>query len=494
MKSKAIGRRRFIGKVAAATAGVAASGLMPVSGKAMASAGNAMPAAGKAMTSAGNTMPAAGKPVLQNGSTVKGEILSPMQDENRSVSIFEKYTDHTGFRRERHEVCTAQSDFSESHNVCYSDDNGRTWGPWSDVYAESYELVGDQGQHERTFYNFNADIFNPVHRHYVSVGMERIFTNGHHEAYGKFWGNAEASFCDHCYLCVRNEGSDVSKPYLIKFEEGSEYNPENPLDANYYHKNFAYFGKPWVMKNGDVIFAIAPLVSTCCRMLGIDVNEIFPSAPQILHGLIVGRGKWNGERYDLTFSRPVVISDLKSSRGVDEPLIAELNSGRILVVFRGSNVQSKNWKTRIEPGTPGHKWYCYSDDGGKTFTDPVPWHFDNGEVIYSSATISYFLRAAKNGKLYWFGNITDHNVNGNYPRYPLQIVEVDETWGTAKHDTLTVIDTRREGESEMVQLSNFVLLDDRETGDIECYLTKIGTLGAQAVWRAAAWKYRIHLE
>ena len=439
-------------------------------------------------------------PIVMGGNdnpiSVTGEIISPMQDVNRYVSISEKYTDHAGFRRARYESSTGQSDFSESNKVCYSDYNGRTWGPWTDIYAETYERIGDQDQHERTFHSFAADIYNPVHRHYVGVGMERIFANGHKEAFRKFWGEAALGFSDHCYLLVRKLGADVSIPHLIKFEEGSEYNPANPLDENYFYKNVAYFGRPWVMKNGDVIFAIAPKVSTLCRMLGIDVKEIFPSAPQILNGLIVGRGKWNGENYDLRFSRPVVISDLKSSRGVDEPLIAELNSGRILVVFRGSNVQSKNWNTRIEPGTPGHKWYCYSDDGGKTFTDPVPWHFDNGEVIYSSATISYFLRASKNGKLYWFGNITDHNVNGNYPRYPLQLAEVDETYGTAKRNTLTVIDTRREGESEFIQLSNFALLDDRETGDIECYLTKIGTIGNQRDnrWRGAAWKYRIHLE
>ena len=304
-----------------------------------------------------------------------------------------------------------------------------------------------------------------------------------------------------------NEGpSLLKKDQFRAFERGFEKlddevfvcfnDPADPVNENYFYRNVAYFSKPWILKNGDVVFPIAPMVSTCCRILGIDPKEIFPSAPQILNGLIVGRGKWNGEKYDLTFSRPVVISDLKSSRGINEPMIAELNSGRLLVVFRGSNVRAANWNTRIEPGTPGHKWYCYSDDGGKTFTDPVPWHFDNGEVIYSSATISYFLRSSKNGKLYWIGNITDHNVNGNHPRYPLQIVEVDETYGTAKRNSLTVIDTRREGESDAVQLSNFFLLDDRETGDIECYLTKIGTLGSQGdrVYRGAAWKYRIRLE
>ncbi|MDD4109145.1 MAG: sialidase family protein, partial [Prolixibacteraceae bacterium] len=140
-----------------------------------------------------------------------------------------------------------------------------------------------------------------------------------------------------------------------------------------------------------------------------------------MNGLIIVRGKFSESRgvYDLSFSRPVVISDRRSSRGVNEPDVVMLPSGRILAVFRGSNVESKNWNTRIEPGTPAHKWYCYSDDNGKTFTDPVPWHFDDREVFYSSSSIHTFLKSIKNGKIYWIGNISDHNTSGNHPRYPL---------------------------------------------------------------------------
>ena len=466
-------RRHFIGRVSAAAAGIAALKFQPVFG---------------------SSEDRADQSSVSGEISVKGEILSPMQDENRYLTICDKYTDHTGLRRKRHELTYSDDDFNEKDRICYSNDNGRTWGPWEDVYHNTYERIGPNGEHERTCHEFTADIYNPVHHHYISIGMERIFAYGHKNALANYWSGKEA-LSDHCYLCVRKEGTEVSIPHFIKFEEGGEYNPDNPLDENYFYKNLAYFSKPYVMKTGDIIFPITPTVSACCRLLDRDAKEIFPSAPHIMTGLIVVRGKWNGEKYDLTFSRPVIISDLKSSRGIDEPTIAELNSGRILVVFRGSNQQSSGWNSRIEPGTPGHKWYCYSDDGGKTFTEPVPWHFDNGEVIYSSATVSHFLRSAKNGKLYWFGNITGYPINGNSPRYPLQVVEVNETYGTAKRNTLTVIDTRREGESEYVQLSNFALLDDRETGDIECYLTKICTLGMEAdrLWKGAAWKYRIQL-
>ena len=107
--------------------------------------------------------------------------------------------------------------------------------------------------------------------------------------------------------------------------------------------------------------------------------------------------------------------------------MAELTSGRIIVAIRGSNVQSPAWKTRIDPCAPGFKWYCCSDDGGRTFSPIMPWVFDTREVVYSSATLSTFFRSTKNGRLYWIGNVTDpQKTYGNYPRYPLHICEVDE--------------------------------------------------------------------
>ncbi|MBO3841815.1 MAG: hypothetical protein FGF48_05300 [Candidatus Brockarchaeota archaeon] len=79
-------------------------------------------------------------------------------------------------------------------------------------------------------------------------------------------------------------------------------------------------------------------------MLDVEVNDVFPSCPQIMHGLIVFRGTWNkvDEKYSLIPSKPVVISDLKSSRGVGEPTIIVLKSRRIVAAFRGSNMMSRN--------------------------------------------------------------------------------------------------------------------------------------------------------
>lgn len=402
---------------------------------------------------------------------VSRELYVKAPDKHTSEGRTQDYVNSTGLRRVERKTLTGESDWFVDLYERYSDDNGRTWGEWSNVYSRNFE---SQGEDELTLY-YGIEAYNPKFKHIVSAGMRRVFIEGHRKAYEKYWGSAEAGFFDHSVVLIKKDDSEQRLIELIKYEDGGDFNPDNWRDPAYIHNNRASFGNGVdVLADGEIIFSVTPSLFYCCRVLGLEIGEVFPSCPDIQFGLMIVRGKYNPvrENYDLSFSRPVVISDLKSSRGVDEPIAVMLPTGRILAVFRGSNVQSKNWNTRIGSGAPAHKWYCYSDDGGKTFTDPVPWHFDNREVFYSSAAISAFIRSIKNDKIYWIGNISDHTAYGNHPRYPLVMAEVNEH-GLLIKDTLTTIDTREEGDSEKVQLSNFHFLQDREMGTIELYLNKI---------------------
>ena len=130
----------------------------------------------------------------------------------------------------------------------------------------------------------------------------------------------------------------------------------------------------------------------------------------------------------------------------------------------------------------------------------MPWHFDTREVVYSPASIHAFFRSTKNGRLYWIGNIIDPKLlepSGSNPRWPLQICEVNEEYGYLIKDTLTLIDTRREGDTFWLELSNFNLLEDRETLDLELRLTKEGQRTVdfdKYDWYTEAWKYTIRFE
>ncbi len=404
--------------------------------------------------------------------SVKGECTVRCEDHTESFRRW--YADGAGLGLfELHSV-SSESDFSNGRWLRESPDNGRSWSEPVNVYEDGFERF--PGGDEILRHSFEPDIYDPASGNLVTCGMLRYFIGGHEEAYRRLWNEAGDDVRDHCYLIYRRPDGTTGCQ-LAAYEKDISPEDEKRYSKEYLDHNLAYFSHIHHAKNGDLLFPLAADVRVCCRMLGIPVEEIAPSCPQILRGVLLVRARWNAGtgRYELSYSRPVVISDRLSSRGVCEPCVTQLESGRILIVFRGSNWYSEKWNMRIEPGTPGFKWYTFSDDGGLTFSPAMPWHFDTREVIYSSATISDFFRSSKTGKTYWIGNITDpEKTDGNFPRYPLVIAEVDEKWGTLKKDTLTVIDTRRDGESDKLQLSNFTLLENRETLELELRLTKLG--------------------
>jgi len=421
---------------------------------------------------------------------ITSECIAPADHTSGALQFIRQYTHPQGLACWQRKEVAHESDYVNGVFVRTSPDNGRTWGEWEEEAREETSVM--YGNDERIF--STLEVWNPVHEHYVGTVFTRYFLNGHKEAYSYLWHSTERHCFDHQYTSIRF--ADEEKPHsveLLRYEDGDDFDPNNPRNMNHLLKNNGFLNDTIVLKNGDIAVPVGATVETGCRIAGLDVNTVFPTCPGIHRCVIVARGTFNKEsgKYDFTFSNPIILSDLRSSRGIDEPRLAELESGRLLLVMRGSNLQYKPWNTRIEKGTPSFKWYAYSDDGGKTFTTAEPWHFDDGEVIYSSATCSSFIRSSKNGKLYWIGNITDHTAYANWPRFPLNIVEIDEKLGVPKKESLTVIDTRREGETEKVQLSNFTLLEDRETGIIEVSLCKFGQFDERDTYFCESWQYNI---
>ena len=71
------------------------------------------------------------------------------------------------------------------------------------------------------------------------------------------------------------------------------------------------------------------------------------------------------------------------------------------------------------------------------------------------------------------------------------MAEVDDTTGFLKKAGLTVIDDRDPAvDAEKMQLSNFSLLEDRETKQIELYVPKLGA-NRDDKWRSDAYRYLI---
>ena len=120
--------------------------------------------------------------------------------------------------------------------------------------------------------------------------------------------------------------------------------------------------------------------------------------------------------------------------------------------------------------------------------------FDTGEACNSPASISKTFRHARTGWLYFVGNITPGPTKGNGPRYPLYVAQIDERTATIRRDTMTLIDDRDpDRDSEHLQLSNFCILQDRESDDVEIYLARLGCKGGtpDVVFEADAFRYTL---
>ncbi len=172
-------------------------------------------------------------------------------------------------------------------------------------------------------------------------------------------------------------------------------------------------------------------------------------------------GRWiEGGRLEWEISERIQADPTRTTRGVIEPTLAEMPDGRILCVMRGSNGGSKDREFAL----PSHKWFSISADGGRRWSEPRPWMYEDGTAFFSPSSMSQLLTHSS-GRVFWLGNISPTNCRGNTPRWPLVIGEVDPKSLLLKKESVLVLDTKRDDE-EGINLSHWWAVEDRETGDI----------------------------
>jgi len=424
---------------------------------------------------------------------------------DKEVTFYRSY-DKDGKLVETSYVQT-ETDYYSSGRQRVSTDNGKTWSEWVTIFEDKGgehrdiipgnefgdEYSGGGGYHE------GGSVLDPKSGCRICTSNSFYQMNGR-KGYYEYWNEGKNTMRNHAYYSFkRPDGTVVTRMFELE-EGGADFDPANPRNPAFLDKNGVMAEGMRILPDGTPAVVLWVQITLCCKIANIDVNNFFPSCPDLHRGMVLARFHWNEDKndYDIHYSNPIMVSDLQSSRGFGEPQLVYLKGGRLLFVLRASNCEEPAWNTRISPCAPNFKWYSYSDDGGLTFTPAMPWHFDTREVVYSSASCFSFFRSSKNGKLYWIGNIIDEpwRINGNDPRHILQICEVDETYGHLIKDTLTIIDTVREGQTD-VELSNFHLLENRETLDLELRLAKIdfdGKLQDNGYWYSEAWEYNITFE
>lgn len=419
---------------------------------------------------------------------VKKEIYVPSTEPRVATSVSMIYVGR-GLRREEVRALVRSSDWSDTVRRRTSEDNGRTWSDWEWVYKQAPiqgEFTQSGGPSQQ-----GTGPYDPVSGCLIKPVFQRIVKGDPQVAMREIW-SGNRLFCDHgFYQLSADDGRTWGEARQLQYEHGPEFDPDNWGAPDYFRTNEMYIGEAAVLSNGTI--AISATVPVPYRdEEDAKIPSVFPNTYRegCVAGAMCFAGRWNKERqdYDWTTSEPVFLPRRMSTRGLVELDLSELSNGNVLLLMRGSN-------TGLDPVKhPGRKWFSVSRDGGHTWSEVKDIRYDTGEPLYSPASISKTIRSSKTGKLYWAGNIPDIPPDGNSPRYPLQIVEIDEEKPSFKKDTVTVIDDRnRERDSEHLQLSNFSLLEDRETHDMEVYLTRLGEHGGGPdVWTADACKYTLN--
>jgi hypothetical protein len=257
------------------------------------------------------------------------------------------------------------------------------------------------------------------------------------------------------YQISGNNGStyDTIRPLV---QSGSGFNSLHPITGVTIGKNGFVTSQqpPWRASNGEMI------VPYQFDPLDANGNVINPYDTTTYNGSGLLIGKWinGGTELQWELGQQLTLDPNISTRGLLEPAAVELRTpGKFLMVMRGSN--------ETLPNLPSRKWKAVSTDFGRTWGAVDALTYSDGGEFFSPSASTDLRRNSKDGKVYWFGNLIASNANGNSPRYPLNIAEVDEALlGLVRGSLRTIVDRDPVNDTDQVQFSNFNITEDPNTG------------------------------
>ena len=409
---------------------------------------------------------------------VRKEIWIAPPQEGFCVSGGAHYLESTGLKMERNYVTTCASDRTSAAYRQVSDDNGKTWSEPERI-AQDVRTEGD------TVIEFGTGTpvaLDPDRGVYIRFSREIVMPKGEVLEGCKH----RKIFCE-----VSRDGGKTFSPLKQLIEDGSEFDATHYMKGVFDGKNSATMSSHLVLSPREILVA--------AYIFPIDENgELYnPFGGYTFGDVGFMVGTLAEDASDMTWETTQIIriDPALSIRGFSEPTMVRLQDGRILCICRGSGGAKGD-------ATPGGSWVTVSPDEGRSWSAVRRLGFDDGGVLFVPSSMSHLIRHS-NGKLYWIANIVPAPPSGNGPRYPLVIAEINEDSLSVIREvdspsiglnrpSVTVIDTKQEGESESLQLSNFGVYEDRETGEIIVTVAHLFAKDPED-WTAPCVKYTIQL-
>lgn len=342
-----------------------------------------------------------------------------------------------------------------------SEDNGKTWRTKGEVGPEKKKVVGNKTYcQSRPRYYFDRRQGMQVEfvsRYEMIPDQDYSFgpdpeTEPLHSRTGRTY-----------YRISKDEGKTWG-PEKQLIQKGADYDEIHWAEGIYYEKNTASLYPEITLRDGTIIF---PVMFPRLDKDGKTVKFADRFGDVIWPSMTVAsfRGCWREDLSDIDWemSNHVSVPEYMS-HGLEEPQIAELDGGKLMMIMRGS---AAAWQVM-----PSVKFFCISKDGGRTWGPAVPLTYPDGSFVYSPSSFPNLFRSSKNGKVYVIANILAEATRQSDPRYPLRIAEVDQKYFWVLPETVTVIEDREERHPRFVRFSNWQRIEDRETGNPVIYMTE----------------------
>ncbi len=387
---------------------------------------------------------------------IRREVFLRSPGKGTAVMAYAYYTQPKGGEMMSIEQRWSRSDTIDVAYHRRSTDNGRTWSGPTEMATGEKRAGGTWRKHPR------GGWVDPASGRFIEFWLEGTLPTDDPLEGLRQW------------VIFYKAGSDAPRQVIHK---GAEFDERHWLPGVWAGKNCAMLGdntcRP-ISRQGEILLPLA------ISPLGPDGALYNPRGAYTYHDAAVLHGRWNGNRIEWEMGDVIRGDPDRSTRGMDEATIGELDGGRLILVMRGSNDRKHE--------IPSYRWVSFSTDGGWKWTKPEPWTYDSGQPFFSPSACSQLL-AHSSGRLYWLGNITAENPKGNRPRYPFQVAEVDRASGRLIRGSVRVVDDLQRGENPLLTLSNFFAREDRRTREICLHMTRLFALPDG--WLGDAMLYRI---
>ena len=367
----------------------------------------------------------------------------------------------------------SRSDTCDVAFMRFSEDNGRTWSAPIEWPTKFSHPGGVGRRHPRGGY------VDPRTGLYIALGTEGVLPTDNPLEGMRQWT---------LHYSVSRDGGRTQMVSEQVIHEGPEYDAIHHLPGVTVGKNCVMMGdlgqRPLTRSDGVIL---VPIQGT---PTGPDGDYANPGGGLSYTDCLLLMGRWKPDgRLAWTVSERIVGDPKRTSRGLIEPTIAELADGSMMMVMRGSNDKL--------PDMPGCRWAARSRDGGQTWSEAVPWTYQDNAPFFSPSSCSQLI-PWRDGRLFWMGNICAANPVGNSPRYPIVLGEVDCQTGRLIRDSVTALDDRQPGESPHLTLSNFYAREDRATGHLLLHMSRFFARNfrkdGKIDWTADALLYRIEVK